>query len=337
MRLFATSAAVLRHVLSSRAERGIWRAAGGKKLQIPDKTLAQNQRREPHLGRMLKSHVGTSPIRLLAIDIDGTLLNPQFEISQVDMAALRRLHRDGVEVVLVTGRRHTFALPIAQQFGFDLGLISSNGAVTRSLAGETFHRDLLPAATCLTLCREMTDFRGNTVLTFDVETKGAIVLEHMNELNVSIQRWLEKNLAYIDFVIPIEDAVTTDPVQAMFCGPIERMHQALDRLANGNTAKDITVLRTEYPVRDLSIVDVLNQGCSKGHALERWAKYRGIPREQVMAIGDNYNDIEMLAFAGRPFIMGNASEELKGHGWPVTLSNAENGVAAAIEQVMEVK
>jgi hypothetical protein len=123
----------------------------------------------------------------------------------------------------------------------------------------------------------------------------------------------------------------------MFCGPIERMHQALDRLANGSTAKDITVLRTEYPVRDLSIVDVLNQGCSKGHALERWAKYRGIPREQVMAIGDNYNDIEMLAFAGRPFIMGNASEELKGHGWPVTLSNAENGVAAAIEQVMEVK
>jgi hypothetical protein len=183
----------------------------------------------------------------------------------------------------------------------------------------------------------MTDFRGNTVLTFDVETKGAIVLEHMNELNVSIQRWLEKNLAYIDFVIPIEGAVTTDPVQAMFCGPIERMHQALDRLANGSTAKDITVLRTEYPVRDLSIVDVLNQGCSKGHALERWAKYRGIPREQVMAIGDNYNDIEMLAFAGRPFIMGNASEELKGHGWPVTLSNAENGVAAAIEQVMEVK
>jgi hypothetical protein len=283
---------------------------------------------------MVKSLVVKPPIRLLAIDIDGTLLNPEFEISAVDMAALRRVHQEGVEVVLVTGRRHTFALPIAEQFGFDLWLISSNGCITRSLAGETFHRDLLPAATCLTLCGEMKGFRGNTVLTFDTESKGAIVLEHMNELNASIQRWLEKNLAYIDFVIPLEKSIVTDPVQAMFCGPIARMHEALEALASGSTAKDITVLRTEYPVRDLSIVDVLNQGCSKGHALERWAKYRGIAREQVMAIGDNYNDIEMLAFAGLPFIMGNASAELRGHGWAVTRSNAEHGVAAAIEQVM---
>src|SRR5262249_30281450 len=221
---------------------------------------------------MLKFPVVTPPIRLLAIDIDGTLLNPQFEISPVDMAALRRVHQEGVEVVLVTGRRHTFALPIALQFGFDLWLISSNGAITRSLSGETFHRDLLPASTCLTLVEEMKHFRANTVLTFDKETKGAIVLEHMKELNASIQRWLEKNLQYIDFVIPIEQSITTDPVQAMFCGPIRRMHQALADLASGSTASKITVLRTEYPVRDLSIVDVLNHGCSKGHALERWAK-----------------------------------------------------------------
>jgi len=274
------------------------------------------------------------PIRLLAIDIDGTLLNPEFQISPADMAALRRAQAEGVEVVVVTGRRHTFALPIVQQLGFDLWVISSNGAVTRSLAGETFHRDLLPAGTCRRLCDNMQEFRGNTVLTFDTEAQGAIVLEHMNELNVSIQRWLEKNLQYIAFLIPIENSLTSDPVQAMFCGPIPRMQQALASLAASGLDRDITVLRTEYPVRDLSIVDVLNHGCSKGHALARWANYRGIPREQVMAIGDNYNDIEMLAFAGVPFIMGNASEELRRNGWAVTLSNDQNGVAAAIEQVL---
>jgi len=273
-------------------------------------------------------------VRLLGVDIDGTLLNPEFEISAADLSALRRAHAEGVEVVVVTGRRHTFALPVVQQLGFALWVISSNGAITRSLAGETFHRDLLPVETCRSLCANMREFRGNTVLTFDTEAKGAIVLEHMNELSVSIRRWLEKNLRYIDFVIPIEDSLTHDPVQAMFCGPIGRMQEALGVLASSNLAKDITVLRTEYPVRDLSIVDVLNQGCSKGHALERWANYRGIPREQVMAIGDNYNDIEMLAFAGRPFIMGNAAEELRRNGWAVTLSNDQNGVAAAIEQVL---
>ena len=274
-------------------------------------------------------------IRLLAVDIDGTLLNPQFQISEADLAALRRANQEGVEVAVVTGRRHTFALPIVRQLGFELGLISSNGAITRSLSGETFHRDLLPAETCHRLCTAMRDFRDHTVLTFDTEGKGAVVLERLNsELTASIQRWLEKNMAYIDFVIPIEDSLITDPVQAMFCGPIARMHQALAGIASSGVEKQVTVLRTEYPARDLSIVDVLNQGCSKGHALERWANYRGIPREQVMAIGDNYNDIEMLAFAGVPFIMGNASEELRGRGWAVTLPNDQNGVAAAIEQVL---
>jgi Cof subfamily protein (haloacid dehalogenase superfamily) len=277
----------------------------------------------------------TLPIRLLAVDIDGTLLNPQFQISEADLAALQRAQSLGVEVILVTGRRHRFALPIAQLLGFDLWLISSNGAVTRSLSGETFHRDLLPVDTCRRLCRAMQEFRGSTVLTFDKETKGAIVLERMDELTASIQRWLEKNMEYIEFVIPVEDALVTDPVQAMFCGPIARMQEALSALEASGLRDEITVLRTEYPVRDLSIVDVLNQGCSKGHALERWANYRGIPREQVMAVGDNFNDVEMLAFAGRPFIMGNACEELRARGWPVTLANDQCGIAAALEQVLE--
>jgi Cof subfamily protein (haloacid dehalogenase superfamily) len=282
---------------------------------------------------VLKFSVVPAPIKLLAVDIDGTLLNPQFQISPADLAALQRAHHSGVEVVVVTGRRHAFALPIVQQLGFDLWVISSNGAVTRSLAGETFHRDPIPAETCRQLCLKMKAFRGHMVLTFDKDGKGAIVLEHMDELGASIQKWLEKNLDYIDFVIPLEDCLTADPVQAMFCGKIPRMREVEAALAATGLGGQITVLRTEYEARDLSLVDILNRDCSKGHALERWASFRGIPREQVMAIGDNFNDVEMLAFAGVPFIMGNACEELRGNGWRVTLPNDQCGVAAAIEQV----
>jgi len=282
---------------------------------------------------MLKSLVAADSLRLIAIDIDGTLLSPQFHISETDLSTLRRAHAEGIEVILVTGRRHTFALPIAQQLGFDLWLITSNGAITRSLSGETFHRDLLPQNTCRDLVRVMQEFRGQTVLTFDNEGAGTIILERLQELEGSIQRWLEKNMEYIRFVVPIEDSLTTDPVQAMFCGPVALMRQALAVLAD--CGLPITVLRTEYPGRDLSIVDVLNAGCSKGPALERWAAYRGISREQVMAVGDNYNDIEMLAFAGHPFIMGNASPELLERGWKLTRTNAESGVAAAIRHLMD--
>jgi Cof subfamily protein (haloacid dehalogenase superfamily) len=275
-----------------------------------------------------------TPIRLIASDIDGTLLNPQFQISKDDLTALQRAHAAGIEIVLVTGRRHTFALPIAKQLGFDLWLISSNGAVTRSLSGETFHRDLMPRETCRALCTSMQAFRGNTVLTFDKETKGAIVLEHLDDLNASIRRWLEKNMAYIEFVVPIEQALTADPVQSMFCGSMVRMGEALRALEGSGMGNRITVLRTEYPDRNLSLIDVLNAGCSKGHALERWAVHRGFRREQVMAIGDNHNDVEMLEFAGLPVIMGNACEELRGRGWTVTLGNDQCGVAAALAEVV---
>jgi hydroxymethylpyrimidine pyrophosphatase-like HAD family hydrolase len=112
------------------------------------------------------------------------------------------------------------------------------------------------------------------------------------------------------------------------------MRQAMKVLLASGLENDITVLRTEYPGRDLLMIDVINRECSKGHAVERWSNYRGIRREQVMAIGDNYNDVEMLAFAGVPFIMDNAAEDMRRDGWRVTRSNAENGVAAAIEQVL---
>jgi Cof subfamily protein (haloacid dehalogenase superfamily) len=275
------------------------------------------------------------PIRLIALDIDGTLLDSRVEISYANLNALWRAHEAGIEIVLGTGRRHKFALPIAESLGFDLWLISSNGAVTRSTGGELFHRDLLPKETAIRLCRHMQQFRNYTVLTFDREGMGGIVCENYEQLYGVIQRWMEKNAPHIEYISPIEKALTEAPIQAMFCGPIELMQRAQEHLLTCGFTAEFTLLRTQYDARNLCIVDILNAGCSKGHALERWANYRGIDRSEVMAIGDNYNDIEMLTFAGHPVIMGNASDDLKQNGWTVTLHNDESGVAAAIEQVLD--
>ena len=273
------------------------------------------------------------PVRLIAIDIDGTLLDSRFQLSTENLAALRRAHESGVDIVLTTGRRHAFALPIARALGFDLWLMSSNGAITKSTQGELFHRDLLPASVARRLLIHMAAFRGNTVVTFDLEGRGALVIESAAELNGSIARWMEKNAEFIQQRAPLEDAITADPVQTMFCGVIARMNQAEARLATGDFAPEITVLKTQYEARNLCILDVMNRDCSKGHALKRWAQHRGFGRDQVMAIGDNFNDVEMLEFAGVPVIMGNACDELKQNGWHVTLSNDQSGVAAALQEV----
>jgi len=278
-----------------------------------------------------------APVRLIAIDIDGTLLNSEFKIPAANIAALRQADEAGVEIVLVTGRRHTFAMPIAQALGFDMWLISSNGAVTRSMTGELFHRELFPAATVRRLIAHMDAFRANCVLTFDTELPGALVLEHADLLNASISRWIEKNATWIEFVVPLEKALVKDPIQTMYCGTIARMREAEAHLKLAGLDRKITVLKTEYPARDLCMFDVLTHGCSKGHALERWAGYRGITKEQVMAIGDNYNDIEMLNFAGIPVVMGNASDAMKELGFNATDTNDLAGVATAVERALGIK
>jgi len=273
-------------------------------------------------------------IRLIAIDIDGTLLDSNHQVSDANLTALRRAHECGVEIALVTGRRHTFALPVAQSLGFEVTLISSDGAVTRLSDGSLFHRDLLPAETAQALTRHMADFRGDTVVIFDRETEGALVVATAAELNPAIRRWKETNPLYLEFGEPLEMAIAESPVQLRFCGTIHRMREAVAILSASGLVEKVTILRTQYEERDFCLVIVLNHACSKGHALQRWAEHRGIPRQEVMAIGDNYNDIEMLHYAGVPVIMGNACDELKQNGWVVTLGNNHAGVAHAVREIL---
>ena len=273
-------------------------------------------------------------IRLIAIDIDGTLLNSSFQVSAADLRALQSAHQRGVEIALVTGRRHQFALPVASSLGVSVTLISSNGAIINSSDGAVVHRNFLTLETARDVVRQMAGFRENTVLTFDRERKGALVVETTEFLDVALSRWMQKNSEYLEVIQPLEDSLTEPPVQLTFCGSVGRMREAQELLLDPALAPRITVLRTQYDVRDLCIVDVLNRGCTKGDGLRRWAEYRGIDRRQVMAIGDNYNDIEMLEFAGVPVVMGNACDELKQNGWMVTLENNHSGVAHALETVL---
>lgn len=284
---------------------------------------------------VLQWRMVNSSIRLLAVDIDGTLTDPHFKVSERNIAALRAAHQAGIQVMLATGRRHDYALPIALELGFPLLLVSSNGAVVRTSEGETLFTDFLKAETARKLIRHMDAFRGNAVLTFDRPGHDALIIERFEELNRTISRWLEINRPYIQYVSPLEHAVAQeDPVQAMFCGPVSLMVRAQERLAEADFLDEITILRTQYDHRDLSILDVLTCECSKGHALRRLAEQNNIPTSQIMAIGDNYNDLEMLEYAGVPIVMGNASPDLKQAGWRVTGSNAESGVAQAVEELL---
>jgi hypothetical protein len=346
---------------------------------------------------------------MIAIDMDGTLLGDDGHVSPRNLAALLAAEAAGIEIVIATGRRHSYAMRVLRPLGLHHAsiLVSSNGTVTRTLGGfgpepiasELLARTHMPHVTALWLCEHIEEFRNALVLTFDRvgldgdDTRGALVVEHLDELNASIGRWMAANEPYIAHVNPIERALNADPadapIQAMLCGTIERMARAEARLLehpgitasghpSGRSGKTmngpgdapttwggpsfpapservgclpqtadasepdplLTLHRTEYPTRDLSILDILPAGCSKGAAILSLAAAQGIDPAQILAIGDNWNDVSMLEIAGVAVLMDNAPEDLKAlartRKWRIGLSNTNDGVAEAVEAALGV-
>lgn len=122
-----------------------------------------------------------------------------------------------------------------------------------------------------------------------------------------------------------------DPIQLLFGGPPAVVEPIEPLLQASPAASNVHLTWTKYLTRNVSLLDVMNRGCSKGTALAFWARHCGIDPSEVMAIGDNHNDLEMLRFAARPVLMGNSSPGLEDEGFLVTVSNDQDGVARAIE------
>jgi len=282
-----------------------------------------------------------SPVRLVAIDMDGTLLDSvDRAVSPRNASALRDAQQAGITVAIATGRRTAYTAPLLEGIGLraDMPLITSNGGVTSTLGGERVDAFPLSASVARGLCGILRPF-GVVVFTFDRMGPGTLVLEDMEQTKDRIGFWIEANRAAIAVVSPLEEALPDgeDPIQGMVAGRIANMRQAEEALKASSLAGNCVAIRTEYPDRDLSIVDLLAQGISKGAALAKLACRLGIPQEETLAIGDNWNDLDMLEWAGQAVLMGNASVELRalacGRGWHLARTNDEDGVARILEAI----
>ncbi len=279
------------------------------------------------------------PVRLVAIDMDGTLL-PTFsqKVSPRNARALKAAQAAGITVAIATGRRAAYCAPLLDGFGLraDMPLITSNGAATRTLGGEFIDRCHLEARVARGLCALLRPF-GTLVFTFDRPGKGELVLEDLEQAHKRIELWVEANRNSIEVVQPLERALPDgeDPIQGMVTGSIDKMKQAEQTLKASNWRTSCECVRTEYAARDLSILDVLPPGVSKGWALGQLASRLGIDRKETMAIGDNWNDVDMLEWAAQGVLMSNASLELRGmarmRGWKQAPANDEDGVAVVLE------
>jgi len=274
----------------------------------------------------------TMALKLIAIDIDWTLLDSRFQLPEANGAAILEAVRHGIEVALVTGRRYDFAMPIASQIPCALTLIVNNGAIIKSQDGTTHLRHLLPADVARQVLEATAEFRAGAAVVFDRPRAGQVVMEFMDWEDPGRRAYFQRNLDFLAQVAPLEACLTEDPIQVMFSGPVGRMREVAAVLRGMKIAGQFELALTEYESRNFALVDVLHPGSTKGAGLAEWARVRGYRRDEIMAIGDNLNDREMLEYAGVPVVMGNSVPELKQNGWHVTLTNDQGGVAAAIHK-----
>jgi HAD superfamily hydrolase (TIGR01484 family) len=219
----------------------------------------------------------------------------------------------------------------------------SSGAVERAMDGTVLARRLLDRRIAHEVLEATRPLRDHVALIFDRDESNQIVFETMNWEHPGRKNYWLRNSHLIGQTVPLEAALVEDPVEVMFNGAAVEMRSLAESLRSGarglsrrsaeDAKADFTVSLTEYVHRDFSLVDVTAPNATKGHALAWRAEQLGLTRDQVMAVGDNFNDVEMLEYAGTPVLMANAVEGLRRPGWHVTGHQDEDGLAQAVREL----
>jgi hypothetical protein len=268
--------------------------------------------------------------RLLALDIDGTLLRSDKTISPRTLAAVAEARRRGVRVILVTGRRHPAARRIAEQLGPDLDLVLHNGALIVE-NGEVLRCLPLERGLALRVVAVGRALAADPVLHCGQRGEGRLLIEGIEPSNTLLVYYLDRSHPDVSSVARLDEALREDPIQVMFGGGIEAMRRVHARLEDELGAQ-VRIDRTIYPASGVLFLDVLRKGVGKAEALAFLERRWGVPAEETLAIGDNWNDHEMLEAAGLGLVMGNADPEMLRLGLGVLPTNDEDGVAVAIER-----
>ena len=272
-------------------------------------------------------------VKWIAADIDGTILDSSSQLPPGNVAAIRQAQDRGVEVFLVTGRRFGAAVWVAEGLALSSPLIVNNGAmIVCPLQSRRLARWFLAPEVASAILSATSSYTHCTVLHKDRPAEGQLVVCAQPRTNGQLQHYLNKIPRVTVQVESLQDEIDGDLIEIMFSGPLDLMEAVEGRLKESGFEKHVRIARTYYWEKNLGIIDVLNKECSKRSALDFLARSHGIRSAEIMAIGDNHSDLEMLEYAGVGVVMANGVAALKGRGFYETASNNDLGVAQAIRQ-----
>lgn len=266
-----------------------------------------------------------SPYKLIAIDLDGTLIGRDLSISPRARAAIRRAIETGIKVTIASGRMFKSVLRFAQELNLQTPLICYQGALIKDpVSQETLWHKTVP----LELARQIIPI---------VEARGIHINAYVDdELYVSRVTAEAEGYARLSIVQahPVGDLVTflqREPTKLVAISDAEQIDRLTRELAS-HFGSSLYITKS-YPI----FCEIAHPECSKGKALARLAERLGIAQEETVAIGDNPNDLDMIAWAGLGIAMANSSPEVIAAADWVTGSVEEDGAAQAIEKVLNTE
>lgn len=283
-----------------------------------------------------------SQIKLIVSDLDGTLLNSRGEVSKANLAAIRAAEAAGVLVTIATGRRFRDARPIGLQTRLNAPIITHNGALTKFADSlEVVNVAVLPTEAARRVLEVGEKFGVDAMLSADSHGKGTLYYDNLSPDNVPLQKYVawsrrihgdEANDAIRHVRSLAEILPEIELIHISFSGTCAHM-QELNRVLETELAGEVRTLATVYSAQNFTLLDILHPAASKGYGVKDFTDRHGFRPENVMAIGDNFNDLDMLKMAGTAVVMGNADPQmLENPRFYQTLSNDESGVAAAIKK-----
>lgn len=273
--------------------------------------------------------------KMLVTDMDYTLLNKEKKISERNREAVKKAIEKGVHIIVATGRIYTSARIYARLLGVRAPIIASNGAIIREAVfnnpkdtENAIYKDTLNVGTI----KKMIEISHKYGLSCHFFTEDTIYAEKLVNVSLRYTEW-NKYLGEEDKVkIIIADDMEKTLVQ-------DKM-EILKGVVVDNDSEKIQSFRNEIEETGIVSVtqsmnnnlEVMNKGVTKGSAVKILAQMYGIDREEIIAIGDNENDMSMIEYAGLGIAMGNAEESLKNVADYITGDYQEDGVAEAIEK-----
>lgn len=284
-------------------------------------------------------------ITFIATDMDGTLLNENQEISEANKQAILDAQEQGIEVVVATGRSYEEARYVIEEAGISCDIVCANGAEVRNKQGEIIYQAGIESARA----REIAAVLNETGIYFEIYTDQGTYTENYEmgvELIVNIfttanpgvseeqvrqaarERFEKGHIKLVeDYGVLFEDDNQLVYKFLVFSFDEKQLQEANEKLS-ALTGIAISSSGKEN-------IEVNSLEAQKGVALEKLLKDKGLSPENAMAMGDNLNDLSMMKVVGRPVAMGNALDQIKDYCPFITATNKEDGVAKAIQEVIQ--